>query len=204
MFLAAIWSEATVLVYQPLAMYVISQERVSSILLALHRSSGRSAVRWVTGESVQAGRMMQGWLIKRFVDRDAEFVYAPNENDLSGLDATPFMVPGLPLAGRDELVEHYMLVEKNPLLGRMLQIFAAARQAYLAMRDDGAQLRGVLGAAAPPESGGLATVLYGISLTASDPAERMRLGEEVFDAVYAALGAAGRAPVGVVQRPVSR
>ena len=149
-------------------------------------------MRWVTGESVQAGRMMQGWLIKRFVDPDAEFVYAPNEKDLTGIDAKPFMIPGLPLAQRDELVEHYKLTEKHPLLARMLHIFVTAREAYLLMRDEGAPLHTVLKPDAPAESGGLATILYGFGLMATDAASRMRLGLEALDAVYAALGAEGR------------
>jgi hypothetical protein len=146
-------------------------------------------MRWVTGQSVQAGRMMQGWLIKRFVDPAAEFVYAPDEKDLSGIDATPFMIPGRPLAERDELVGHYRLVEKDPILGRMLRIFVKAREAFLAMRDHGAPLEVALGTGAPPESGGLATILFGIGVRVKDPAERMRLGVEVFDAMYDALGA---------------
>ena len=152
-------------------------------------------MRWVTGQSVQPGRMMQGWLIRRFVDPDAEFLYAPNEKDLSGFDARPFMVPGHELAQRDELVEHYQLVEKHPLLERMLRIFVAARHAYLAMHDEGALLRSVLGAGAAPETGGLAMILYGISLEVKEPAERMRRGGQVLDAMYAALGAQERAMV---------
>ena len=57
-------------------------------------------MRWVTGESAQAGRLMQGWLVKRFVDPDAVFLYAlyaPSTADLSKIDATPFMIDGHPL-----------------------------------------------------------------------------------------------------------
>ena len=90
------------------------------------------------------------------MDPDAVFLYAlyaPSTADLSKIDAKPFMIDGHPLAQRDELVQHYQLVEKKKLLLE----------------------RSALAPSAPPESGGLSTVLLGIGLVASDPAERMRL-----------------------------
>ena len=152
-------------------------------------------MRWVTGSSVQAGRMMQGWLIKRFVDPDAEFLYASGEKDLSGFDATPFMVPGHPLEQRDELISHYKLTERDPALARTVEIFRIAREAYLAMRDKGAPVAEALPAGAPAECGGLATILLGFRSMSTDPAELMRMGGEVLDAVYAVVAAGRPEPI---------
>lgn len=61
---------------------------------------GRSAMKWITRERVKVDRVACPWLIKRFVDRDAEFLFVPAEQvkgEAGRTGAIPFDVPGVEL-----------------------------------------------------------------------------------------------------------
>jgi len=50
-------------------------------------------MRWITRENVKVDRVECPWLIKRFVDEDAEFLFVPESELLAAAkreDATPF------------------------------------------------------------------------------------------------------------------
>jgi hypothetical protein len=49
-------------------------------------------MKWITRERVKVDRVACPWLIKHFVDKDAEFVFVPPDNvmdDAKRLDAIP-------------------------------------------------------------------------------------------------------------------
>jgi hypothetical protein len=57
-------------------------------------------MKWITRERVKVDRVACSWLIKKFVDPNAEFHFVPAEHVLSEarrLDATPYDVPGVEL-----------------------------------------------------------------------------------------------------------
>jgi hypothetical protein len=57
-------------------------------------------MKWITREHVKVDRVACPWLIKKFVDPDAQFLFVPAEEVMSGaqrLNATPFDVPGVTL-----------------------------------------------------------------------------------------------------------
>ena len=59
-------------------------------------------MKWVTREYVHLDRVASPWLIKRFVDRDAEFVFVPwLQEDQRPNDAIPFGLPGAELGPHD-------------------------------------------------------------------------------------------------------
>jgi hypothetical protein len=54
-------------------------------------------MKWITREKVQVDRVACPWLIRKFVDPEAEFVFVPAEDVMSKaaeLKATPFDVKG--------------------------------------------------------------------------------------------------------------
>src|SRR5260370_103994 len=54
-------------------------------------------MKWITREHVKVDRVACPWLIKKFVDREAEFYFVPPEQVISEanrLNAAPFDVPG--------------------------------------------------------------------------------------------------------------
>ena len=59
-------------------------------------------MKWVTRDFVHLDRVATPWLIKRFVDVDAEFVFVPwGEEELRPGDAVPFALPGADLGPHD-------------------------------------------------------------------------------------------------------
>ncbi|MBL7724798.1 MAG: chromate resistance protein, partial [Chitinophagaceae bacterium] len=54
-------------------------------------------MRWITRERPKIDRIACPWLIKTFVDKDAEFIYVPKEevfNKATALNAIPYDIPG--------------------------------------------------------------------------------------------------------------
>ncbi len=57
-------------------------------------------MKWITREKVKVDRVACPWLIRRFVDKDAEFLFVPAENvetDAARLGAIPYDVPNAEL-----------------------------------------------------------------------------------------------------------
>ena len=88
---------------------------------------------WVTRSHVHVDRVACPWLIMRFVDSDAEFMFVPRsriEEVVEEMDAIPFDAPGVELGHKDgrcsfeSIMLQYDL--KDPALGRMAKIVHAA------------------------------------------------------------------------------
>jgi hypothetical protein len=77
-------------------------------------------VRWITREHVKVDRVACPWLIKKFVDPDAEFIFVPAENVLveaKRLEAIPYDVPGVELGHRDGRCSFEAILAKYGLGG---------------------------------------------------------------------------------------
>ncbi len=62
-------------------------------------------MKWITREKVKVDRVACPWLIKRFLDHDAEFVFLPADTDWDSVrDGYVFDVPGCELGHRGEYV----------------------------------------------------------------------------------------------------
>jgi len=138
-------------------------------------------MRWITRENVKVDRVACPWLIKRFVDQDAEFRFVPESELLataSREQATPFDATRLPevkLNHRGDrctfeaILEDYKLTE--PALERLGRIVRAADvngQEHVA-----------------PEGLGLRAVAEGFASLGISDEERLRLEFPVYDALYA-------------------
>lgn len=82
-------------------------------------------MRWATRIECHVDRTACAWLIVRFVDPDAEFVFVADPQDLP-VDATPFDVPGHPFSHHDGdstfevMVRHYEIHDRG--VARIAQI----------------------------------------------------------------------------------
>ncbi len=88
-------------------------------------------MKWITREHVKVDRVACPWLIKKFVDKDAEFYFVPAEQverEASRLGAIPFDIPGAEIGHHgkecsfEALLKKYLLVQ-NPalvLLGKIV------------------------------------------------------------------------------------
>ena len=134
-------------------------------------------MKWVTRARPKVDRVACPWLIRRFVDPAAEFLYVPADEVTSVASregAVPFDVPGVELGHRgaecsfDAIIRTYHL--DDPALGRLALI---VRGADTAAKD------------LTPESRGLDAIAEGFRLAFADDHELLARELPVYDALYA-------------------
>jgi len=94
----------------------------------------RAPSQWVTRERPKIDRIACPWLIRRFIDPDARFIYVPADQVLKVAEETgaiPYDIPGVTLTHRgercsfDAFIEDYRLTD--PALARMADIVRGGR-----------------------------------------------------------------------------
>jgi hypothetical protein len=139
-------------------------------------------MKWVTREKAKVDRIACPWLISRFVDPSAEFLFVPAEKVLSVADqegAIPFDAPAVELTHyrerADERVSFDAIMRKYGLTDPALQDLAEIVRTADAR---GVRLR-------RPEGAGLEAAALGFRAIARDDHENMRLQFPLYDALYA-------------------
>jgi hypothetical protein len=137
-------------------------------------------MRWITRKNVKVDRVACPWLIKRFVDREAEFYFVAGDRVLGEADrigAVPFDVPGVELGHHGKKCSFEAILEKHALL-------ADPALALLGRIVNGADTDNSL--YAQPEGAGLAAVAEGFRhLGFTDDLEINAAEWIVYDALYA-------------------
>jgi hypothetical protein len=135
-------------------------------------------MRWVTRERPKTDRIACPWLIKNFIDPDAEFLYVPADQVLAVAereDAHSYDAPGAEFTHRDGLCSFEVLLQEygldNPALARLARIVHGADVA-----DD---------RDATPQSRGLLAVAEGFHLLNLGDHRQLALSLPVYDALYA-------------------
>jgi hypothetical protein len=135
-------------------------------------------MKWVTRSHVHVDRVACPWLISRFVDSAAEFLFVPKsqiQRVAEETGAIPFDAPGVELGHRDgkcsfeTIVEHYRLTDRALL--RLAQIVHSAD--VDADRD------------LDPIARGLEAIAVGYGVRFPDDGENLAHQFEVYDALYA-------------------
>ena len=134
-------------------------------------------MRWITRERPKIDRVACPWLIARFIDREAEFLFAPATEVFrraEELGATPFDIDGAVLSHRDDrcsfdaFLDDYALAE--PALRDLALIVRGADTARLDLA---------------PQAPGLLAVSLGLSRLCLDDDHRMLAhGFVVYDALF--------------------
>jgi len=129
-------------------------------------------VRWATRAGVHIDRAACAWLIRRFVDPDAAFLFVADHADVPE-DATPFDMRGVELShhGSDCTFETILRRHdlSDPVLWRLAQIVHEA-DIDDALYD-------------APEAAGLDVALRGLSLVGADE-QTLAVSAVVFDGLY--------------------
>jgi hypothetical protein len=137
-------------------------------------------VKWVTRERPKIDRIACPWLILRFIDSAAEFLYVPGADVLRvGREhgAVPFDIPGVelthdgPLCSFDAVLAKYRL--EDPALARLAEIVRGADTSRLDLA---------------PQSAGLYAISLGLSAVFADDQELLQYGLVLYDALYAWCG----------------
>jgi hypothetical protein len=141
-------------------------------------------MRWITRENVRVDRVACPWLIKRFVDNDAEFLFVPEDELLLTADrerATPFDATRLPevkLNHRGDRCTFEAILEDFGLGDAALQRLGLIVRA--------ADVKGQEHVA--PEGLGLRAIAEGFASLGLSDQERLRLEFPIYDALYAYAG----------------
>ncbi len=145
-------------------------------------------MRWITRQNVKVDRVASPWLIKRFVDRDAEFLFVPESELLTAAtreNATPFdatRFPEVTLNHRGERCTFEAILDDfnltDPALRRLGQIVRAA------------DVKGQEHVAA--EGAGVRAIANGIAALGWSDEERLRVGFLMYDALYASVRQSGQ------------
>ncbi len=134
-------------------------------------------MKWVTRERPKIDRIACPWLILRFIDRDAEFLYVPSNQVLQvakDTGATPYDIPGVEMSHVGELCSFDAFLKKHALTGPALQQLATIVRGADTSRLDLA-----------PQSAGLYAISLGLSAVHSDDHTMLKNGLVMYDALYA-------------------
>ncbi len=84
-------------------------------------------MKWVTREHVKVDRVACPWLIRKFIDSEAEFLFVPAEKVMEVAKqegAIPFDVPGVELGHQEGKCSFEAIVKKYALKGAALELLA--------------------------------------------------------------------------------
>jgi len=139
-------------------------------------------MKWVTREKAKVDRIACPWLIARFVDPKAEFLFVPKDKvqetatktgaipfDAAAVELTHYAENGEERVSFDAIIRKYGL--KDPALLDLAEIVRTADARTVARTR--------------PEGAGLEAAALGFREIAKDDHENMRLQFPVYDALYA-------------------
>jgi AraC-like DNA-binding protein len=133
-------------------------------------------MKWITRERPKIDRIASPWLIKTFVDKDAEFIYVPFSEVLDKakeLDAIPFDVPNVEFTHYNEKSTFDYIVKKYKIEDPAILIMANIVRGADTDRHDIAK-----------ESAGLLAISAGLSYNITDDYKLLETGMVIYDALY--------------------
>jgi rhodanese-related sulfurtransferase len=143
---------------------------------AIDSKPAAASTRWVTRERPKIDRIACPWLIARFIDREAEFLYVPTKEvrDVAkARDAIPYDIPDVHFShvgehcSFDAFIRHFRL--RDPALDQLALIVRGADTAKLELA---------------PQAPGLAAISLGLSRNFGDDHEMLTHGMVIYDALY--------------------
>jgi hypothetical protein len=149
---------------------------ISDMLRTLFPAGGTS--RWITRERPKIDRIACPWLVLRFIDPRAEFLYVVADRVLTEAkrqNAEPYDIPGVRFSHRGERCSFDAFIEE---FGLQDDEALAALATIVRGADTGAL-------SLAPEAAGLLAVSLGLSQMFADDHAMLRAGVIVYDALYA-------------------
>ena len=134
-------------------------------------------MKWITRERPKIDRIACPWLITRFIDSEAEFLYVPAKDVLHIADetgATPYDIPGVAFSHVGELCSFDAFLSAYKLEQAALRQLAEIVRGADTSRLD-----------LTPQSSGLYAISLGLSEVFKDDHEMLKHGLVMYDALYA-------------------
>jgi hypothetical protein len=133
-------------------------------------------MKWITRERPKIDRIACPWLIARFIDKDAEFLYVPSNQVIEQAEihgATPYDVPNVEFTHVGELCSFDAFLSKYNLTDPALQVLAV-----IIRGADTANL------SLAPQAAGLLAISIGLSHNYQNDHEMLKQGFVIYDALY--------------------
>ena len=133
-------------------------------------------MKWITRERPKIDRIACPWLIKNFVDKEAEFLYVPKEQVLAKakeLNAIPYDIPGAEYTHYGEECTFDFIIKKHKLNDPTLDQLALIVRGADTDRFDLAD-----------QSAGLWAISAGLSYNYKDDHQMLETGLKIYDALY--------------------
>jgi AraC-like DNA-binding protein len=133
-------------------------------------------MKWITRERPKIDRIACPWLIRRFIDPNAEFIFVPFNEVLSKsqeLDAIPFDIPEVEYTHYEEKTTFDYFITKHKLDDPALLKLAPIVRGADTDRHELA-----------PEVAGLWAISAGMSFNITDDHELLKAGFVIYDALY--------------------
>jgi hypothetical protein len=133
-------------------------------------------MKWITRERPKIDRIACPWLIRKFVDPSAEFIFVPKDQVFAlakELEAIPYDIPGAEYSHVDDECTFDYIVRKHNIRDK------AIRQIALIVRGadtDRFELA--------PQAAGLWAISAGLSYNFLNDHEQLAIGEKLYDALY--------------------
>jgi len=133
-------------------------------------------MKWITRERPKIDRIACPWLIKNFVDKDAEFIYTRADKvkeDAKKINAIPFDIPDVEFSHHEDKCTFDYIIEKYKLKDPSLQTLATIVRGADTDRHDIAS-----------QASGLWAISAGLSYNIKDDYELLQKGMMLYDALY--------------------
>jgi hypothetical protein len=134
-------------------------------------------MKWITREKVKVDRVACPWLIKKFIDPEAEFIFVPADQvpaKASELGATPFDIEGCELGHHGEDVSFNSILKKHKLTDPALNLLGEVVRAADSHPSN-----------PHPAGEGLRWIAHGFSAMGFSDHEILNSEFIVYDALYA-------------------
>jgi hypothetical protein len=133
-------------------------------------------MKWITRERPKIDRIACPWLIKRFVDNDAEFIYVPFEKVLEQAktqNAIPFDIPNVEYTHYGDECTFDYIIKKHKITDAALKTLAVIVRGADTDRHDLAS-----------QASGLWAISAGLAHDTKDDQELLRKGIMIYDSLY--------------------
>ncbi|MFI5135833.1 MAG: chromate resistance protein ChrB domain-containing protein [Chitinophagales bacterium] len=133
-------------------------------------------MKWITRERPKIDRIACPWLIKNFVDKEAEFIYVPKEkvfDEAKRLNAIPYDIPGAEYTHEGERCTFDYIMKKHNITDPSVQQMAMIVRGADTVRFDLAQ-----------QAAGLWAISAGLSYNYKNDLEQLEIGMKMYDALY--------------------
>ena len=133
-------------------------------------------MKWITRERPKIDRIASPWLIKNFVDKEAEFIYVPADavkEEARKLDAIPFDIPDVEFSHHEDKCTFDYIIDKYKLTDPALQTLAVIVRGADTDRHDIAS-----------QASGLWAISAGLAYNETDDYQLLQKGMIIYDALY--------------------